>query len=230
MCARPARSGRAGSPRSARRSVSEGGIFATLWDENRMNVMLDEGGILTAVESEPKTCAEAWWGKRSRGRARGSPARRSSNARDLALRSVGTPGAEASPSRSTHVWLRLGRASVPGGAFPALEHGRLPVAADRLEPSTHGPSSGWGNFVCSAFSWMPYELPDWRCVTSTLRAISCSRPSGSPKFILMKELAVAVEDRRVPSSSGARCPRAGSVLARGRGVEVDVFNQSMSSW
>ncbi len=29
-----------------------------------MNVMLDEGGILTAVESEPEVCAEVWWGKR----------------------------------------------------------------------------------------------------------------------------------------------------------------------
>ncbi len=41
-----------------------GKIFATLWDEEHMNVMLDEGGILTAVESEPETCAEVWWGKR----------------------------------------------------------------------------------------------------------------------------------------------------------------------
>ena len=29
-----------------------------------MNVMLDEGGILTAVHSEPEICAEVWWGKR----------------------------------------------------------------------------------------------------------------------------------------------------------------------
>ena len=27
-----------------------GKIFATLWDEEHMNVMLDEGGILTAVQ------------------------------------------------------------------------------------------------------------------------------------------------------------------------------------
>jgi hypothetical protein len=39
-------------------------IFATLWDEDHMNVMLDEGGILTAVQSEPETCEEVWWGKR----------------------------------------------------------------------------------------------------------------------------------------------------------------------
>ena len=39
-------------------------IFATLWDDDHMNVMLDEGGILTAVESEPETCKEVWWGKR----------------------------------------------------------------------------------------------------------------------------------------------------------------------
>jgi len=29
-----------------------------------MNVMLDEGGILTAVESSPETCEKVWWGKR----------------------------------------------------------------------------------------------------------------------------------------------------------------------
>jgi hypothetical protein len=39
-------------------------IFATLWDENHMNVMLDEGGVLTAVHAGPETCTEVWWGKR----------------------------------------------------------------------------------------------------------------------------------------------------------------------
>ena len=41
-----------------------GKIFATLWDENHLNVMLDEPGILTAVEANPGTCVERWWGKR----------------------------------------------------------------------------------------------------------------------------------------------------------------------
>jgi hypothetical protein len=41
-----------------------GRIFATLWNEGRMNVMLDEGGILTAVESAPDVCEKIWWGKR----------------------------------------------------------------------------------------------------------------------------------------------------------------------
>lgn len=41
-----------------------GKIFATLWSEDRMNVMLDEGGIRTAVESAPDGCQEVWWGKR----------------------------------------------------------------------------------------------------------------------------------------------------------------------
>jgi hypothetical protein len=41
-----------------------GKIFATLWDDERMNVMLDEGGILTAVESAPDVCEQVWWGKR----------------------------------------------------------------------------------------------------------------------------------------------------------------------
>jgi hypothetical protein len=41
-----------------------GKIFATLWNEHRMNVMLDEGGILTAVETAPGVCEKVWWGKR----------------------------------------------------------------------------------------------------------------------------------------------------------------------
>ena len=42
----------------------DGRIFATLWNDDRMNVMLDEGGILTAVESAPDACEKVWWGKR----------------------------------------------------------------------------------------------------------------------------------------------------------------------
>jgi hypothetical protein len=41
-----------------------GKIFATLWDDDHMNVMVDEGGILTAVQDDPETCEEVWWGKR----------------------------------------------------------------------------------------------------------------------------------------------------------------------
>jgi hypothetical protein len=41
-----------------------GKIFATQWDEDHMNVMLDEGGVLTAVDAEPEACTEVWWGKR----------------------------------------------------------------------------------------------------------------------------------------------------------------------
>jgi hypothetical protein len=41
-----------------------GRIFATLWDEDHMNVMLDEPGILTAVQAQPDLCAEVMWGKR----------------------------------------------------------------------------------------------------------------------------------------------------------------------
>ena len=48
-----------------RPSVRVGGkIFATLWSDERMNVMLDEGGILTAVACAPEWCEEVWWGKR----------------------------------------------------------------------------------------------------------------------------------------------------------------------
>lgn len=41
-----------------------GKIFATLWDDTHINVMLDEPGILTAVQSDPIVCSEVWWGKR----------------------------------------------------------------------------------------------------------------------------------------------------------------------
>lgn len=39
-------------------------IFATLWDDRHMNVMLDEPGIMTAVADHPRECSEVWWGKR----------------------------------------------------------------------------------------------------------------------------------------------------------------------
>jgi hypothetical protein len=41
-----------------------GKIFATLWDREHMNVMLDEGGIRTALAEHPESCEEVWWGKR----------------------------------------------------------------------------------------------------------------------------------------------------------------------
>ncbi len=41
-----------------------GRIFATLWDQDHMNVMLDEPGIRTAVHAHPAVCAEVMWGKR----------------------------------------------------------------------------------------------------------------------------------------------------------------------
>ena len=41
-----------------------GKIFATLWDDGHMNVMLDEPGIRTAVQLHPDTCKEVWWGER----------------------------------------------------------------------------------------------------------------------------------------------------------------------
>jgi hypothetical protein len=41
-----------------------GKIFATQWTDEHMNVMLDEGGILTAVQERPGACEEIWWGKR----------------------------------------------------------------------------------------------------------------------------------------------------------------------
>jgi hypothetical protein len=39
-------------------------IFATLWSDERMNVMLDEHGILTAIDAAPDACEPVRWGKR----------------------------------------------------------------------------------------------------------------------------------------------------------------------
>lgn len=41
-----------------------GKIFATLWDADHMNVMVDEPGIHTAVQAHPAACSEVMWGKR----------------------------------------------------------------------------------------------------------------------------------------------------------------------
>ena len=41
-----------------------GKIFATLWDTEQLNVMLDEPGILTATQARPEICSEVWWGKK----------------------------------------------------------------------------------------------------------------------------------------------------------------------
>ena len=41
-----------------------GKIFATLWNEGRVNVMVDEGGIRTAIAAAPEACEEVWRGKR----------------------------------------------------------------------------------------------------------------------------------------------------------------------
>lgn len=41
-----------------------GKIFATIWDERTMNVMVDEPGIRTAVDEHPDWCSRCYWGKR----------------------------------------------------------------------------------------------------------------------------------------------------------------------
>lgn len=41
-----------------------GKIFATLWDERTLNVMVDAPGIRTAVDAHPEWCTERYWGKR----------------------------------------------------------------------------------------------------------------------------------------------------------------------
>ena len=39
-------------------------IFATQWDEDHINVMLDDGGIRTAIHRDPNAFEEVWWGKK----------------------------------------------------------------------------------------------------------------------------------------------------------------------
>ena len=41
-------------------------IFATMWDENHVNVMLDPISILEVVRENPKSCGELWWGRQLR--------------------------------------------------------------------------------------------------------------------------------------------------------------------
>ena len=41
-----------------------GRIFATLWDWEHLNVMLDEPGIRTAAALHPHCCELLYWGKR----------------------------------------------------------------------------------------------------------------------------------------------------------------------
>lgn len=41
-----------------------GRIFATLWDGEHMNVMVDADAIQTYVQRDPEACAEVWWGTR----------------------------------------------------------------------------------------------------------------------------------------------------------------------
>ncbi|MDQ6834947.1 MAG: MmcQ/YjbR family DNA-binding protein [Actinomycetota bacterium] len=47
-----------------RPSFRVAGIFATIWDERTMNVMVDEPGIRTAVAEYPNWCSQRYWGKR----------------------------------------------------------------------------------------------------------------------------------------------------------------------
>jgi hypothetical protein len=42
----------------------DGKIFATLWDSDHVNVMLDQDGIRTAAQAHPGVCEELRWGKR----------------------------------------------------------------------------------------------------------------------------------------------------------------------
>ena len=39
-------------------------IFATIWDEGHLNLMLDPIEIFDTVEKYPETCRVFWWGRR----------------------------------------------------------------------------------------------------------------------------------------------------------------------
>lgn len=41
-----------------------GRIFATVWDPEHVNVMVDEPGIRTYVARDSETYSEVWWGQR----------------------------------------------------------------------------------------------------------------------------------------------------------------------
>ena len=43
-----------------------GRIFATLWDQQHINVLLDEAGVRTTVEARPDVSEKFWWGSRLR--------------------------------------------------------------------------------------------------------------------------------------------------------------------
>jgi hypothetical protein len=60
-------------------------IFVTQWDEDHINVMLDEGGIRTAIHSDPAAFEEVWW-------ARSSPP-------SVWISAASTPGRSAISSR-----------------------------------------------------------------------------------------------------------------------------------
>ena len=41
-----------------------GRIFATVWDPEHLNVMIDEPGVRSYVARDPEVYAEVWWGRR----------------------------------------------------------------------------------------------------------------------------------------------------------------------
>ena len=62
-----------------------------------MNVMLDEGGIRTAVQSAPDTCEDVWWGKKLAAVRVKPHSREAPNPGAAAHGGLGAPSPEASP-------------------------------------------------------------------------------------------------------------------------------------
>ena len=131
-----------------------GKIFATLWDEEHMNVMLDEGGILTAVESEPEVCAEVYWGKRLAA-VRVDLRRADPQMLATLLREAWELRAPKRLLGARSSLAPASRLQCPAGRSQPSSTGGFQSVPTVFEPSTQGPSSGCGNFVCCSFSWIP---------------------------------------------------------------------------
>ena len=95
-----------------------------------------------------------------------------------------------------------------------------------FEPSTHGPSSGCGNFVCCSLSWIPYELPARQVRHQHLARDLVLATLGDREVDLQEGVRVAVEDRRHAVLLEQRdVLEPVDVLARGRRLEVDVLDE-----
>ena len=101
-----------------------GKIFATLWDEEHMNVMLEEGGILTAVQAHQDAASEVWWGKRLAA-VRVNLGRADAELLAASVRRLGEQGAKTAPPELTRAWCQALRVVArPGTKVLLVSAGR----------------------------------------------------------------------------------------------------------